>query len=108
MVSPIVNACPSEHKDKAMSLLHSFYCWGGRSAPWRSPRGSSRGRAAFAGAGALGCGAGPAIVGTGAAAHGDDLQAGLLVGALFSVILLVGVVALHQLMHATRRDTAQH
>lgn len=28
MVSPIVNACPSEHKDKAMSLLHSFYCWG--------------------------------------------------------------------------------
>lgn len=28
MVSPIVEACPSEHKDKAMSLLHSFYCWG--------------------------------------------------------------------------------
>ena len=28
MVSPIVNACPSEHKDKAMSLLHSFYYWG--------------------------------------------------------------------------------
>lgn len=31
-----------------------------------------------------------------------------LVGALFPVILLVGVVALRQLMHATRRDTAQH
>jgi len=30
-----------------------------------------------------------------------------LVGALFPVILLVGVVALRQLMHATRRDTAQ-
>ncbi len=43
-----------------------------------------------------------------AAANGDDLQAGLLVGALFPVILLVGVVALRQLMHATRRDTAQH
>ena len=28
MVSPIVEACPSEHKAKAMSLLHSFYCWG--------------------------------------------------------------------------------
>lgn len=28
VVSPIVEACPSEHKDKTMSLLHSFYCWG--------------------------------------------------------------------------------
>ena len=28
MVSPIVEGCPSEHKAKAMSLLHSFYCWG--------------------------------------------------------------------------------
>lgn len=28
MVSPIVEACPSKHKAKAMSLLHSFYCWG--------------------------------------------------------------------------------
>lgn len=28
MVSPIVEACPSAHKAKAMSLLHSFYCWG--------------------------------------------------------------------------------
>ena len=28
LVSPIVEACPSEHKDAAMSLLHSFYCWG--------------------------------------------------------------------------------
>lgn len=36
------------------------------------------------------------------------LTLGLLVGALFPVILLVGVVALRQLMHATRRDTAQH
>lgn len=26
--SPIVEACPFEHKDAAMSLLHSFYCWG--------------------------------------------------------------------------------
>ncbi|HIZ23177.1 MAG TPA: MFS transporter [Candidatus Blautia faecigallinarum] len=28
LVSPIVEACPFEHKDAAMSLLHSFYCWG--------------------------------------------------------------------------------
>lgn len=28
IVSPIVESCPSEHKDKTMSLLHSFYCWG--------------------------------------------------------------------------------
>lgn len=26
--SPIVEACPFEHKDAMMSLLHSFYCWG--------------------------------------------------------------------------------
>lgn len=28
IVSPIVEACPSDNKEKAMSLLHSFYCWG--------------------------------------------------------------------------------
>lgn len=28
IISPIVESCPSEHKDKTMSLLHSFYCWG--------------------------------------------------------------------------------
>ena len=28
LVSPIVEACPSERKAAAMSLLHSFYCWG--------------------------------------------------------------------------------
>lgn len=28
LVSPIVEACPFEHKEKMMSLLHSFYCWG--------------------------------------------------------------------------------
>ncbi len=28
LVSPVVEACPSEHKEKAMSMLHSFYCWG--------------------------------------------------------------------------------
>ena len=26
--SPIVEACPFEHKDAVMSTLHSFYCWG--------------------------------------------------------------------------------
>ena len=26
--SPMVEACPTEHKEAAMSLLHSFYCWG--------------------------------------------------------------------------------
>lgn len=28
LVSPIVEACPTENKAGAMSLLHSFYCWG--------------------------------------------------------------------------------
>lgn len=28
LVSPVVEACPSEHKEQTMSLLHSFYCWG--------------------------------------------------------------------------------
>lgn len=28
IVSPIVEACPSEHKAQTMSILHSFYCWG--------------------------------------------------------------------------------
>ena len=26
--SPIIEACPFAHKEAAMSLLHSFYCWG--------------------------------------------------------------------------------
>lgn len=28
LISPIVESCPNDHKDMAMSLLHSFYCWG--------------------------------------------------------------------------------
>ena len=28
LVSPIMEACPTQNKEKAMSLLHSFYCWG--------------------------------------------------------------------------------
>lgn len=28
LVSPIVESCPSDNKEKAMSMLHSFYCWG--------------------------------------------------------------------------------
>ena len=28
LVSPIMEACPTDHKEQAMSLLHSFYCWG--------------------------------------------------------------------------------
>lgn len=28
LVSPIAQSCPTKHKEKAMSLLHSFYCWG--------------------------------------------------------------------------------
>ena len=27
-VSPVVEACPSDNKEKTMSMLHSFYCWG--------------------------------------------------------------------------------
>ena len=28
IISPIVEACPTDKKGAAMSLLHSFYCWG--------------------------------------------------------------------------------
>lgn len=28
LVSPIMDACPTDNKEKSMSLLHSFYCWG--------------------------------------------------------------------------------
>ncbi len=28
LISPIVEACPTENKASVMSLLHSFYCWG--------------------------------------------------------------------------------
>ena len=28
LISPIVEACPTGKKEAAMSLLHSFYCWG--------------------------------------------------------------------------------
>lgn len=28
LISPIVEACPTENKSGTMSLLHSFYCWG--------------------------------------------------------------------------------
>jgi len=27
LVSPVMEACPTDNKEKAMSLLHSFYCW---------------------------------------------------------------------------------
>ena len=28
LVSPVVESCPSDNKEKAMSMLHSFYYWG--------------------------------------------------------------------------------
>lgn len=28
LVSPVMESCPSDNKAKAMSMLHSFYCWG--------------------------------------------------------------------------------
>jgi transporter, major facilitator family len=28
LVSPVLEACPSDNKEMAMSMLHSFYCWG--------------------------------------------------------------------------------
>lgn len=28
LVSPIVEACPTDNKERMMSILHSFYCWG--------------------------------------------------------------------------------
>lgn len=31
LVSPIVEACPTQKKEASMGLLHSFYCWGSMS-----------------------------------------------------------------------------
>lgn len=28
IISPMIEACPSDNKSRTMSLLHSFYCWG--------------------------------------------------------------------------------
>ena len=28
LISPIMESCPTDNKEQAMSLLHSFYCWG--------------------------------------------------------------------------------
>ena len=28
LLSPVVEGCPTDNKEAAMSLLHSFYCWG--------------------------------------------------------------------------------
>ncbi len=28
LVSPVIEGCPSKNKQAAMSMLHSFYCWG--------------------------------------------------------------------------------
>ncbi len=28
LISPVLESCPTDNKEKAMSLLHSFYCWG--------------------------------------------------------------------------------
>ena len=28
LISPVVESCPTDNKEKTMSLLHSFYCWG--------------------------------------------------------------------------------
>lgn len=28
LISPIVENCPTDNKEQAMSMLHSFYCWG--------------------------------------------------------------------------------
>lgn len=28
LTSPIMESCPTDNKEKAMSLMHSFYCWG--------------------------------------------------------------------------------
>lgn len=32
LISPIIEACPTENKSSEMSLLHSFYCWGSAAA----------------------------------------------------------------------------
>lgn len=32
VISPLVESCPTPNKEKAMSMLHSFFCWGSAAA----------------------------------------------------------------------------
>lgn len=60
------------------------------------PGGGTAMYAIMALAGDLGCSAGPTIVGFLAKSHGDDLKAGLSVGVLFPVFMLIGVLLLQK------------
>lgn len=79
LISPIVESCPGDQKEKAMSLLHSFYCWGH---------------------------VGVVLISTiffrvfGLAS--DNLKKGILVGVVFPVLLLTGIAILKK----SKQDTA--
>ncbi len=93
LVSPVVEACPSEHKEQTMSLLHSFYCWGHVGVVlittvffrifgignWKVL------------AGDLGCSGGPTVVGMVSSFFGEDLKKGILAAVLFPLLLLFGI-----------------
>ena len=79
LISPIVESCPGDQKEKAMSLLHSFYCWGH---------------------------VGVVLISTiffwvfGLAS--DNLKKGILAGVVFPVLLLTGIAILKK----SKQDTA--
>ena len=116
LISPIVEACPTENKSAAMSLLHSFYCWGcvavillttaaftlfGRDCwPYVACCWALLPHPVWM-FGDLGCSADPTVVGFVSGAAGDNLKAGLLVATVFPLVILLGVTGLR---HGARRN----
>ncbi len=113
LVSPVVEACPSGNKEKAMSMLHSFYCWGHAGVVlistlffYAAGVGNWKILAfiwalipianAFAFArvpiALLIEDGGSTLVGMVSGVLGDNLKMGVLAGIIFPVLLLVGIV----------------
>ena len=121
LISPIVEALPSEDKAGSMSLLHAFYCWGHvgvvvLSTLYFALAGTGRwallpvlwavlplcNMVLFARvplctlAGDVGCALGPGVVGAVSGMAGGALKAGLLAACAFPVLLLLAVSRLRR------------
>lgn len=124
LISPVLEACPTDNKESAMSLLHSFYCWGctgvvlvstlffavfGTShwkilaliwviLPAAIKRGGTVLFAMLALAGDLGCSGGPTLVGFVSSAFSGNLRLGILTAIVFPVLLLAGLCTFSRLV----------
>lgn len=96
-LSPIVEACPADNKETAMSILHSFYSWGQVAAiPWRRRNFLPAVFALMALAGDVGCSGGPALVGFLSSAFQDNLKIGMLAATVFPTALLLALLFLRK------------